>query len=42
MKWFIRPKNNREAEIWDSCWRCGLLFGISITMMALGLILISK
>lgn len=42
MEFFIKPENNREAEIWDSGWRMGLLFGISITMMALGLILIIK
>ena len=24
MKWFIKPETDREAEIWDSGWRCGL------------------
>lgn len=40
MKFFIKPENYREAEIWDSGWRMGLLLGISITMIALSLVLI--
>jgi hypothetical protein len=39
MKFFIKLENNREAEIWDSGWRMGLLLGISITMIVLILVL---
>ena len=35
MKFFIRPKTDREIEIWDSGWRCGLLVGLSMGMIVL-------
>lgn len=40
MKLYIKPKNLRECEIWDSGWRCGLTFGIVINfLIAIAIIL---
>ena len=39
MKFYIKPETNRDAEMWDSGWRMGLLLGISITLLALGIII---
>lgn len=30
MKFFIKPESNKEAEIWDSGWRCGLVVGLIV------------
>jgi len=38
MNFFIKPKNNREAEIWDSGWRCGLFVGLLIGLFIIVLI----
>lgn len=34
MKLFIKPQNDREAEIWDSGWRCGLSAMFTICLIA--------
>lgn len=34
MKFFIKPENDKEAEIWDSGWRCGLFVGLFVGLFA--------
>lgn len=45
MKFFIKPQTDKEAEIWDSGWRCGTLFGLLICALAMiicGIIIFNK
>ena len=39
MEFFIKPENDREYEVWDSCWRCGMIAGIGISLFAVILII---
>lgn len=32
-QFFIKPENNREVEIWDSGWRCGLFVGLFVSIL---------
>lgn len=38
-EFFIKPENDRESELWGSGWRCGMITGIGLSLLAIILII---
>ena len=39
MEFFIKPENDREYEVWNSGWRCGMITGVGMSLLVLFLII---